>query len=595
MTRALIVDDRPENRYLLRTLLKGRGYDVAEAEHGVAALAKARQQAPDIVVSDLLMPVMDGYTLLREWRGDAALARIPFIVYTSTYTESDDEKLARDLGADAFIVKPAEPEDFLRRLGDVLARAREGTLPAHAPAQDGETTLKLYNAVLVRKLEKRTLQLEQRVAELAASQAQIQRLNRLYMALSETNHAIVQTAEREALFDKVCRIAVARGGFVLAWIGLLDARSGEITPVASCGPCEDWFARLRPYTIRGARRVPVEYAVGDGRMYFCNDLAAAPEYAAIRDALEQAGLRAAASLPLSLGGHVVGALSLFAGERNFFDDKLTDLVCEMAQDVSFALENFEKESLRRETEEELRLANVELEARVAARTAELAAANKELEAFAYSASHDLRAPLRGIDGFSRILQEDYGDRLDETGRSHLERVRRAAQHMGELIDDLLNLSMAGRQEMQPGTVDLSGMAQELIGELTQGVAQRELEIRVAPGCTATGDARLLRVALRNLLDNALKYTSRQPRARIEFGRVQSDGLPAFLVRDNGAGFDMQFAGRLFEPFQRLHPREQFDGTGVGLATVARVVARHGGRIWAEAAPGAGATFYFTLS
>jgi light-regulated signal transduction histidine kinase (bacteriophytochrome) len=167
--------------------------------------------------------------------------------------------------------------------------------------------------------------------------------------------------------------------------------------------------------------------------------------------------------------------------------------------------------------------------------------------------------------------------------------------MGELIDDLLNLSMAGRQEMQPGTVDLSGMAQELIGELTQGVAQRELEIRVAPGCTATGDARLLRVALRNLLDNALKYTSRQPRARIEFGRVQSEGPRVFLVRDNGAGFDMKFAGRLFEPFQRLHPREQFDGTGIGLATVARVVARHGGRIWAEAAPGAGATFYFTLS
>jgi signal transduction histidine kinase/CheY-like chemotaxis protein len=594
MTHALIVDDRPENRYLLRTVLKGHGFEASEAENGVAALARARQRMPDVVISDLLMPEMDGYALLRAWKADPLLARVPFIVYTATYTDAKDEQLARDLGADAFLVKPTEPGAFMRRLREVLAQAQAGTLQPRAPALEGDAALRGYNAALVRKLEEKSAQLEQRVAELAASEAHIRRLSRLYAALSETNQSIVHLTDRQALFEAVCRIAVERGGFVLAWIGLLDARSGEIVPAAWRGAAEELFAGLGRFSLRGPRRAPVEYAVGEARIHLSNDLEAAPEHASIRDILRRNDLRAGASLPLLLDGQAIGALTLYSDAKDFFDEQLMALAVEMANDVSFALMNFEREDLRRQAEAELQRANAELEQRVEARTAELAAANRELEAFAYSASHDLRAPLRSIEGFARILLEDLAERLGDEGREHLERIRHAAGRMNALIDDLLMLSMAGRQEMRPAEVDLGALAADILAELQRAVPDRRMTTPVAAGCKATGDARLLRVLLQNLLENAVKYTGRQAEARIEFGCTGSGRDRVFHVRDNGAGFDPQRAKRLFEPFQRFHRAEEFEGTGIGLATSSRIVARHGGRIWAEAEPDKGAAFFFTL-
>ena len=262
----------------------------------------------------------------------------------------------------------------------------------------------------------------------------------------------------------------------------------------------------------------------------------------------------------------------------------------------------------RESQEELKRYATELERRVEERThelqerneslrrnaAELLAANTELDAFAYSVSHDLRAPLRSIDGFSQILLEDYAARLDEAGRESLHRVRAASQRMGTLIDDLLKLARVTRAEMRTEVVDLSGMARDIAADLQRATPERRVEFVIAPGLTARGDARLLRVALDNLLRNSWKYTAKQPGPRVEFGSVEANGGQAFMVRDNGAGFDMKYADKLFGVFQRLHSAAEFEGTGVGLATVRRIINRHGGRIWAEGAVDQGATFYFTL-
>ena len=222
-------------------------------------------------------------------------------------------------------------------------------------------------------------------------------------------------------------------------------------------------------------------------------------------------------------------------------------------------------------------------------------ANRELESFSYSVAHDLRTPLRAIDGFSQALAEDYEDRLDAEGRRYLARVRESAQRMAELIDDLLTLSRVTRSELRRDRVDLSALAHTVLATLQRLEPERRVEVLIAPGLVVDADPHLAAIALDNLLGNAWKFTAKRSDARIELGQIVRDGVVACYVRDNGAGFDMAYRDKLFGVFQRLHPETEFPGTGIGLATVARIAQRHRGRIWAEGVPGAGATFYFTLT
>jgi PAS domain S-box-containing protein len=226
--------------------------------------------------------------------------------------------------------------------------------------------------------------------------------------------------------------------------------------------------------------------------------------------------------------------------------------------------------------------------------AELARANRELEAFAYSVSHDLRAPLRSIDGFSQILLEDSADRLTEEGKNHLMRVRRATKTMGELINALLELSRVSRTELKTEKVDLSAMAASIAAELRESKRDRQVEFVIERDLVVEADRRLFRAMLANLLENAWKYSGQRPVARIEFGGTERNAETVYFVRDNGVGFDMAYSDKLFGPFQRLHKETEYAGTGVGLATVQRILNRHGGRAWAEATRDEGATFYFTV-
>jgi PAS domain S-box-containing protein len=316
-----------------------------------------------------------------------------------------------------------------------------------------------------------------------------------------------------------------------------------------------------------------------------------------------------AGVPLIVQEQVIGLLGIYSEKqiRNFTNADLEHLQItahhiaaaivndSLYQEVSAQKAQLENQiAERRQAGMEIERLNAELEKRVQERTEQLQASNRELEAFSYSVSHDLRWPLRTITGFGQALKDDYGDVLQADGQECLERVINAGREMDRLINDLLHLSRLTRSDMKCRPVDLTAMAQKIANELQQSVPDRHVDFLIAPHLTARGDDRLLRVALENLLNNAWKFSGRRTHARIEFGRETVGGIPAYFVRDNGAGFDMAYAGKLFGAFQRLHSSSEFPGHGIGLATVQRIINRHGGRIWAVGETDNGAKFSFSL-
>ena len=411
--KLLIVDDYPSNRKLLRVQLEAEGQEVFEASNGVEALQVLERDDVDALISDILMPNMDGFRLCQEIRKSNKLRGLPVVLYTATYNSPSDRQLAESVGADGYVIKPAPTPVVLSAVREAQRKANDRALQ-EAPRPDEAYVLKQYNELLVRKLEARNSQLQETLAELRAAHDEIVELNR------------------------------------------------------------------------------------------------------------------------------------------------------------------------------------SLEWRVEQRTAELNAANKELEAFSYSVSHDLRGPLRAMGGLSEALLQDHADALDPEARHYLVLIGKSAERMHELVEGLLQLSRVGRTEPKVERIDLTRIAQETLADLKWENAERSVDVRIEENLEAEGDTRLIRQVMQNLLANAWKYTGHRSNARIEIGAVPVGGEQAFFVRDNGAGFEMKHAEGLFTAFKRLHREEEFPGIGIGLATVQRIVTRHGGRVWAEGAVDRGATFYFTL-
>ncbi|HTR44302.1 MAG TPA: GAF domain-containing protein, partial [Thermodesulfovibrionales bacterium] len=417
---------------------------------------------------------------------------------------------------------------------------------------------------------------------------------RFYSIRAKISEAIVRVSDRQALFDEVCRVVVETGGFRLAWVGVLDPETREVRPVASFG-ASAYLEGIRIIAADVAEgKGPTGRAVYEDHCVMNTDFEKDVLLLPWRDRARAHSLRSSSAVPLHTGGRVIGALTIYSDTPHFFTDEEMSLLLSLSEDISFSLDAMEGRGRRAAAEEALRVLNEELDLRVQKRTADLQAVNKELEAFIYSVSHDLRAPIRSMSGFAKFLAEDCVETLDAQGKDYVRRIEGGAAKMTRIIDDLLYLSRITRQEINRTQIDLSALASSVVSELRAADPGSGAEVTVADGITAFADRRLMEVVLSNLLGNAWKFTAKTENARIEFGALEQEGKMVYYVSDNGAGFDPNYREKMFLPFQRLHSDREFEGMGIGLAIVERVIHRHAGRVWAEGQKEKGATIYFTL-
>ncbi len=521
-TTVLIIDDSPTFREEVRSACQDVGYRVLTAETGEEGLQIAAGQRPAAIIVDGVLPDIDGGTVIRRIRLDAALRSVPCLLLTAS-EDRGAELRALDAGADTFVRKADDVAVVLAKLAALL-RTVSTTDPA-----EGTTSLLGPKRIL-------------------AVDDSITYLHELAGLLRSEGYDVVLARSGEEALDLV---AVQPVDCILLDL-VMPGLGGQET-------CQ------RIKSVPMVRDVPVIMLTAlEDRTAMIEALSAgADDYIQKSSEFEVLTARVRAQI-----------------RRKQFEDEHRRI---------------REELLHKEIEATEARAAAELAETRAALVGELERKNQELEAFSYSVSHDLRAPLRSIDGFSQALLDDYAHRLDEKGEDFLRRVRAAAQRMGELIDDLLELSRVGRAELRRDPVDLSLIAGDVAAELGRKDPDRHVTIEIQHGLVTRADSRLMRVVLENLLGNAWKFTAKATKATIEFGTDERDGHLVYFVRDDGEGFDMHYVDKLFRPFQRLHSDADFPGTGIGLATVQRIIERHGGRAWAEGIVARGATVYFTLS
>jgi two-component system NtrC family sensor kinase len=515
----LLIDDSVTFREQLKTALEGASYRVLVAGSGEEGLRLAADLRPGGAIIDGVLPGIDGATVIRRIRLDAALRGLPCLLLTGS-EDRGEEVRALDAGADAFVRKDEGVALILARLNAMLRSAGAQTsMPATASLLGPKKILAVDDS-------------ETYLQELAEAL----RADGYEMVLARSGEEALQL------------LAVQPVDCIL-----LDVVMPGIGGKETC-------RRLKNVPV--TRDIPIVMltAVDDREAMIQGFGAGADDYIAKSSDFEVLRARVLAQI-----------------RRKQFEDE-NRLIRE--QLLRAELEAMEARTAREIAESRASLVE------------QLESKNEELESFSYSVAHDLRAPLRSIDGFGLILLEDYADKLDDEGKQYLNYVRESAQQMARLIDDLLALSRVARGEFRRAPTDLSAIVRSVAARLAQSTADRQVELVVPDGLLADGDDGLLRIAFENLIGNAWKFTRTCAKARIEVGVC--DDERTYFVRDNGAGFDMAYASKLFGMFQRLHSVNEFEGTGIGLATVQRIVRRHGGRIWAEGAVGRGATFFFTL-
>lgn len=654
MTRAiLVVDDSLTVRMSLVEMLEAEDFPVVACATGAEARRALSEARFALAILDVLLPDIDGIELLKEIRADP-LAADTAVMLLSTETEVRDRIRGLQTGADEYIGKPYDPSYVVARAHELVRRHEHASADADETVLIVDDSITFREAMKALLLEAGYRVVVADTGEEGLRQAARVRPDAIIVdgeLPGIDGGAVIRRVRLDAALRRIPCLLLTASGERNAEVKALEAgadaflrKSDDVAVMLArlkavmrntglqAAPEQDTVSLLGPKKI---------LAVDDSETYLqaLADALRQDSYDVVlarsgEEAIEMLNVQRADCILLDLMMPGLGGLEtcrilkstpglrdipvvmltavedretmiegLGAGADDFIS-KSSDFAVLQARVVAqlrrkqFEDENrqFREQLLQKEVEAaEARMAKEVAEVR-AAMVEELEVKNKELDAFSYSVAHDLRAPLRSIDGFSQALLEDYGDKLDDTGQQYLRYVRESAQQMSALIDDLLELSRVTRSELVRGALDLSSIAQEVAGRIARRNPGRSVRLVVHDGLEAQGDPRLLTVVFENLIGNAWKFTGKSENPTIEIGRLDDGGEhPAFYVRDNGAGFDMAYAAKLFGVFQRLHSTDEFEGTGIGLATVQRIIHRHGGRVWAEGEIGKGATFFFTLS
>jgi PAS domain S-box-containing protein len=562
--KILIVEDEAIEAMDVQQRLKRLGYPLPDiAYNGKEGVGKAEQTRPDLVLMDIMMPgELDGVAAAEQIR---SRFDIP-IIFLTAYADEKTLDRAKITAPYGYIVKPF---------------------------QERELHITVDMALYRHKMEKERRKAEELLRE---SQSENDFLAELIRASSQPV-GIGYPDGRLGLFNLAFEKLTGYAADELRSINWVTA----LTPPEWLEPEREKLAKLhhtgqsvryeKEYIRKDGTRVPVELLV-----HMVSDSGGKPQYyyafltdLTERKRTEEKVIMLNEDLKRNVSELQAANASLRDSRRatlNMMEDALS--ARQRAEEANAELQSTIAQRKRAEAD------IFKLNEDMAARNLELETVNKELEAFIYSVSHDLRAPIRAMSGFAKIVNVDFAGKLDAKGQDYLERILKGSEKATRLINDLLHLSKISRQGLGKTVVDLSGLVSKLLEELSDMDRGRNVELIVRGGLTASADPRLIELALSNLLGNAWKFTSKKEHARIEFGGIEKDGKTVYFVKDNGAGFDMTFAEKIFWPFHRLHTDKEFEGTGIGLAIVERIIHRHGGKVWAEAAVGKGATFYFTL-
>jgi len=561
--KILVAEDDPEARELLLLLLGGADYSLLQAADGVEALDLVRSERPDLLITDIVMPRMDGYELVRRLREDSSTSATPVIFCSASYHERDVRAMASSLGVMQTLAKPYD----ITTVHAVVEQVLHASSVAETAAEKAALASRQVHAAQ-------------------------DRLN----ALVAFSRQLFSHTRADAIPGSACRAAREILMAQCAELVLRDDAGNE-SRCREGGMNEDTLQRLLSASMY--RELAGTVAAGGTAIYPM----VPPEPVTMTRTLMSGEFMSMLGVPVASGSHVHGHLCVInrIGLTGFTEEEVA-IARAIAAQVAVAHENAlrrhaleEQIRQRAVVEAEVRRLNQDLERRVAERTVELEIANRELEAFSYSVAHDLRAPLRLIDAHAQMLLDELDATAPASLGGHAEHIRRGTAHMSALIDGLLALSRVSHVEMRRDVVSLNVLVEQARERMGQQQRARAAEWHIAPLPELSCDAELMRQALVNLLDNAIKYSSTREHPVVSIGLGCDDGETYIFVRDNGVGFDMRFANQLFGVFQRLHHASEFEGTGIGLATVSRIIERHAGRIWADAAPGQGATFKFTLA